>query len=108
MPLTKILKADPLDPDKNVIKQAADVLRWGGLVIIPTETVYGIAANSSDEKAMQRLNEIKQRPRDKPFSLIIGKKEAIGKYALNIPVCAYKLIDRFWPGPLTIVLKSKD
>ena len=61
MPLTKIIKADPLNPDENVIKQAAEVLRRGGLVIIPTETVYGIAANSSDEKAMQRLSEIKQR-----------------------------------------------
>ncbi len=108
MPLTKIIKADPLNPDENVIKQAAEVLRRGGLVIIPTETVYGIAANSSDEKAMQRLSEIKQRPKDKPFSLLIGKKEAIEEYALNIPVCAYKLIDKFWPGPLTIVLKSQN
>jgi len=105
---TKIIKVDPVNPDDAVIKQAADILRRGGLVVIPTETVYGIAANISNAKAMQRLSQIKQRPKDKPFSLIIGKKETIEEYAINIPVGAYKLMDRFWPGPLTIVLKSKN
>ncbi|MFA5156853.1 MAG: L-threonylcarbamoyladenylate synthase [Candidatus Omnitrophota bacterium] len=108
MPSTKIIKVDPAHADEDVIKQAAALLQRGGLVIIPTETVYGVAANISNAKALKRLSKIKQRPKDKPFSLVVGRKEAIEEYAANIPPCAYKLIDKFWPGPLTIVLKSKS
>ncbi len=107
MPSTKIIKVDPVRPDERALKEAANILKDGGLVIIPTETVYGIAADLSNKDTIARLSEIKQRPKDKPFSLLINMKEAVEEYAAQIPVAAYKLMDKFWPGPLTIVLKAK-
>jgi len=108
MATTRIVKVDPLHPEAEHLSEAADILMTGGLVIIPTETVYGIAANMANKKTLQRLYEIKQRPADSPFSVHIADKEEAEKYARDIPVAAYKLMDKFWPGPLTLVLKSKD
>ncbi len=105
---TRIVKLNPLNPDPRFLKEAAQVLKGGGLVIIPTETVYGIAANMLNKKALDRLYEIKKRPKDKPFSLHIDEKAKVEKFAIEIPICAYKLIDKFWPGPLTVILKSKN
>jgi len=107
MTFTKIVKLDPATPDANYIKEAGSILRAGGLVIIPTETVYGIAANMQNKKTIERLYEIKKRPKQKHFSLHIDEKIKIEEVAVSIPISAYKLIDKFWPGPLTILLKSK-
>ncbi|MFA6216805.1 MAG: L-threonylcarbamoyladenylate synthase [Candidatus Omnitrophota bacterium] len=106
MATAKIVKVDPAFPREELLMQAAHVLASGGLVIIPTETVYGIAADSSNQKTVERLYAIKQRPKDKPFSLHIDEKEKIELFAKDIPVAAYKLIEKFWPGPLTLILKS--
>ncbi|MFA5114522.1 MAG: L-threonylcarbamoyladenylate synthase [Candidatus Omnitrophota bacterium] len=108
MPNTRIVKVDPLHPAPEYLSEAADIVMTGGLVIIPTETVYGIAANMSNKKTMERLYEIKKRPKDKPFSLHIDNKDEADKFSVDIPTAAYKLMDRFWPGPLTLVLKSRD
>lgn len=105
---TQVIKLDSLNPDSSKIKQAADTLKNGGLVIIPTETVYGIAASALNQKTLERLSQIKERPKDKPFSLHIHTPEKIEDFAIDIPVFAYKLVDRFWPGPLTIILKAKQ
>jgi len=102
-----IVKVNREKPEEKIIKEAAEVIKKGGLAIIPTETVYGIAANSLNGVAVKRLYEIKRRPSDKPFSLLIDNKEKIEEVARAIPVGAYKLIHKFWPGPLTIILKSK-
>src|SRR3989338_828632 len=107
MPPAKIISIDPLHPGEAAIKEAAGILKSGGLVIIPTETVYGICANALDERAVERLAAIKQRPKDKPFSLLISGKEAVEDFAQDIPASCYRLIDKFWPGPLTIILKAK-
>ncbi len=106
--MTEIIKINPVNPEEDRIKKAAAVIRAGGLVVIPTETVYGIAANMEDKRAVQRLYAVKQRPKDKPFSLHIAQKEDVAKYAVDIKPSAYRLMEVFWPGPLTIVLKSKD
>ena len=105
---TKIVKIDSLFPEQKYLQEAAQVLAKGGLVILPTETVYGIAANMLNPKAVDRLYAIKNRSPDKPFSLHIDTKEKLEDFAQDIPVLAYKLINKFWPGPLTIILKSKD
>jgi len=105
---TKIITIDPQQPRKADIKEAADILRGGGLVIIPTETVYGIAADSANKKTIERLSEIKKRPKDKPFSLHLSLKKDVEKYATDILPAAYRLMDNFWPGPLTLVLKDKN
>jgi tRNA threonylcarbamoyl adenosine modification protein (Sua5/YciO/YrdC/YwlC family) len=104
---TRIVKVDPEKPQQDYLNQAADILKSGGLVIIPTETVYGIAANMLNNNTLDRLYKIKKRPKDKPFSLHIDKKEKIEEFAKDIPPSAYKLIDKFWPGPLTLILKSR-
>jgi tRNA threonylcarbamoyl adenosine modification protein (Sua5/YciO/YrdC/YwlC family) len=104
---TKILITSPEHIEQNLIVEAAQVLKSGGLVIIPTETVYGIAANMLNQKAMERLYKIKERPADKPFSVLIDDKDKIEDFAVDIPVAAYKLTAKFWPGPLTLVLRSK-
>ncbi len=108
MSLTKIIKIDPLAPEEKYINQAARIIAEGGLVIIPTETVYGIAANALDKKALDRLYEVKKRPKDKPFAMLIADKFKVEEFARDIPVSAYKLMHKFWPGALTILLKSID
>jgi len=104
----RILKIDPQSPQEGIINEAAAVLQRGGLVIIPTETVYGIAANMLNQGALKRLYEIKQRPKDKPFSVHIEEKSKVENFAREIPPAAYKLMEKFWPGPLTLVLKAKE
>lgn len=108
MTSTKIVKLDSLNLKIDYLKEAAHILADGGLVIMPTETVYGIAANMADAGALERLCKIKQRPKDKLFSLHIDTKEKVEDFTQDIPVSAYKLMDKFWPGPLTLILKSKD
>jgi len=108
MSLTKIIKINSPAPTDAQIKQAVQVIAGGGLVIIPTETVYGIAADASNKKALDKLYEIKKRPKDKPFAMLIAEKEGLGEFARDIPLVAYKLMRKFWPGPLTVLLKAKD
>lgn len=108
MSLTKIIKINPVTPEGAQVKQAADVIARGGLVIIPTDTVYGVAADAANKKALDKLYEIKKRPKDKPFALLIAEKERVEEFARDIPIAAYKLMRKFWPGPLTILLKAKD
>ena len=101
-----VIKIDPVNPDKRKIAIAAKVIREGGLVIFPTETVYGIAANLLDGKAMERLCRVKARPEGKPFTVHISDLKMIRDMGCEITGTAEKLITEFWPGPLTIILKS--
>lgn len=106
--MTRILKIDPERPKRDKIKEAAEILRTGGIVAFPTETVYGLGANLLDKETTERLYEIKRRPKDKPFSIHIANRDEVERLACDIPSCANKLMDRFWPGPLTVILKSPD
>ena len=106
MRVTKIVKVNPANPEEALIREAAGVLRSGGLVVIPTETVYGIAADINNRQALERLYEVKQRPKDKLFSVHIDDKNKAEDYARQIPLAAYKLMHKFWPGPLTLILRS--
>lgn len=105
---TELLRADPNDlssesAQKN-IQKAADILLGGGLVGIPTETVYGLAASALNEKAVSDIFIAKGRPQDNPLIVHLASKDWLSVYARDIPPEAYKLIDAFWPGPLTIIL----
>lgn len=93
---------------KDKLGEAAELIVSGELVAVPTETVYGLACNGLDAAAVERVYEVKGRPEVKPLSLMLHKGAAVTKYCTNIPKQARALMDRFWPGPLTIVLKSKD
>lgn len=108
MPKTRVITIQSDDPDRNGIREAADIIHAGGLVIIPTETVYGVCASMVHKKALDRLYVIKDRPRDKPFSLHIGEREQVYEYTRMIPIAAYKLMEAYWPGPLTLILRAKS
>ena len=93
---------------KDKLGEAAALIVSGELVAVPTETVYGLACSGLDADAVEKVYEVKGRPEVKPLSLMLHKGAAVTKYCTNIPKQARALMDRFWPGPLTIVLKSKD
>lgn len=90
------------------LNAAAEALRHGGLVAVPTETVYGLAACGFNEKAVAEVYEVKGRPEKKPLSLMVSGKEAMDTLCENVPPMARKLADVYWPGPLTIVLKASS
>ncbi|MFA6320913.1 MAG: L-threonylcarbamoyladenylate synthase [Candidatus Omnitrophota bacterium] len=108
MKKTVLLKVDPEDPDVKAISKAAEVLRSGGLVAFPTETVYGLGANAMNEKAVERLCAVKARPQGKPFTVHIENIGSIEKAGCEITKEAHSLIKKYWPGPLTIILKCKN
>lgn len=87
--------------------EAAEILRSGGLCAVPTETVYGLAANGLNEDAVKRIYEVKGRPAIKPLSLMVPGIDAMEDYCVETPAGAKALARKFWPGPLTIVLKAK-
>lgn len=88
-------------------EEAAGIIRRGGLVAVPTETVYGLAGNGLDESAVREIYEVKGRPAIKPLSLMVPDESAMEQYCEDVPRQAYALAEKFWPGPLTIVLKAK-
>lgn len=88
-------------------QRAVDILKNGGVVAFPTETVYGLGALATDKKAVQRIFEAKGRPSDNPLIVHIGNKEDVDKYAVDISDHAKMLIDKCWPGPLTLVFNKK-
>jgi len=106
MSKTKVIKVDAHSPDEKTIEFAATLLRDGGLVAFPTETVYGLGVNLENEKAVKKLYEVKNRPLDKPFTVHISSLDMIEKMDCEISPLADQLIKKFWPGPLTIILKS--
>ena len=94
--------------DCKLLKEPAEIIRSGGIVIFPTETVYGIGANGLDEKAVDKLYKVKNRPLNKPISLLVSNMEMIEKITKNISNKEYKLMNKFFPVPFTIILKKKN
>ena len=90
---------------EDKISAAAKILREGGLVAIPTETVYGLGANGLDPNAVKRIFEAKGRPQDNPLILHVTGAQWLPRYCRDIPPIAYVLARKFWPGPLTMILK---
>lgn len=103
---TEVLKVDPVSPDFAVIEKAASFIRQGKIVAIPTDTVYGLAVDSGNPQAIGRLYELKKRPLNKPFTIAVSSEESLERLTQDAGPLAYKLMERFWPGPLTLVLKS--
>ena len=87
---------------------AAEILRQGGLVGIPTETVYGLGANGLDPEAVSHIFQAKGRPQDNPLILHIPEASWLERYCKEIPLTAYQLAKAYWPGPMTMILKRKD
>ncbi len=101
------MRLSPVKPQPGMIKIAASVLRNGGLVAFPTETVYGLGANLLNKEAVGKIYRIKKRPKNKPLTVHIADIKAVKKMVGKIPSGATRLAERFWPGPLTLVLKDK-
>jgi L-threonylcarbamoyladenylate synthase len=107
--ITKILKINPRKPEKYKIKIAARIIKSGGLVAFPTETVYGLGADVFNKKAVQKIFIAKGRPFDNPLIAHIADIRDLQKLAKKIPQKALILAKKFWPGPLTMVMeKSKN
>jgi L-threonylcarbamoyladenylate synthase len=90
------------------IEQAVAVLTAGGVVAFPTETVYGLGADAFNPHAVAKIFEIKRRPTFDPLIIHVAHKDSIHDIAEHVPALASRMIDRFWPGPLTIILRKKD
>lgn len=103
-----MLKINPKRINTKKLKIAAEIIKKGGVVAFPTETVYGLGANTFDENAVRKIFELKGRPPDNPLIVHICRKREIYKLAANVPKIAKDLIKKYWPGPLTLVLKKSE
>ncbi len=106
--IMKQVDAEVSEKDIDVYQEAAAIIRGGGLVAFPTETVYGLGANGLSEDSVRKIYEAKGRPSDNPLILHISARAQLDKLVREVPAYAQTLIDRFWPGPLTMVFLKSD
>lgn len=102
---TIVIKVNKQNPEKALIKKGADIIRSGGLVAFPTETVYGLGANGLDEEAVRKIFIAKGRPQDNPLILHVAEKDQVPPLVEFISKEAEELMEKFWPGPLTLLFK---
>ncbi|SHE58467.1 L-threonylcarbamoyladenylate synthase [Caldanaerobius fijiensis DSM 17918] len=106
--MTKIFRVSKEQPEVDVLREAAKYILNGGIVAFPTETVYGLGANALNPLAVRKIFEAKGRPQDNPLIVHISDIEDVYKYAQKVPDNARTLMDKFWPGPMTLVFKKKN
>ena len=94
--------------DEKAMKEAGEILKNGGLVAFPTETVYGLGANALDEQAAFKIYAAKGRPSDNPLIVHIARTEDLYRIVEEVPEAAKKLAEKFWPGPLTMIFQKKE
>lgn len=105
---TKVIKIECDNIGKNELDEACELLKEGKLVAFPTETVYGLGGDALNPEASSKIYAAKGRPSDNPLIVHISEVSDIEKLAVEIPKLAYELADRFWPGPMTMILKKSD
>src|SRR4051794_34684885 len=105
---TRVIAVDSEAPDPDVIARAAEIIRAGGLVAFPTETVYGLGANGLDAVAVARIFEAKRRALNDPVILHAASIDEVEQIVSEVPPLARTLAERFWPGPLTVVLPKRE
>jgi L-threonylcarbamoyladenylate synthase len=106
--MSKTYHIDSESPNAEVINLAATVLRDGGLVVFPTETVYGIGALADSKFGAQEIFEVKVRPLDKPLPWLVESEDALDIYGVEVPEYAHNLARAYWPGPLTLIVKASE
>lgn len=106
--MTRVFKVPPRDVDPRLLREPAEILRSGGVVAFPTETVYGLGASSGIPGAVSKLAQLKGRPEGKPFSYHVASVAAIDDLVDNVPPLARKLMNRYCPGPITLVLSTGE
>ena len=104
---TEIIKINRAQFEEFELYSAAERLRVGGLVAFPTETVYGLAGNGLDENAVAAIYAVKGRPENKALSLMVPDASGLQRCGEEVPPAACMLAERFWPGPLTLVVRAK-
>ena len=105
---TIILAVDREHPDESVIRQAGEILKNGGLVAFPTETVYGLGGDGLNAESSEKIYAAKGRPSDNPLIIHIADMESLDRIVSEIPEKARKMAEKFWPGPLTMIFKKSD
>jgi len=105
---TRLVKVDPFSADEDALAFCAGVLRSGGLVAFPTETVYGLGANAFMPESVERIFHAKGRPNDNPLIVHVSRLEGVYPLVREIPKTAVKLMETFWPGPLTLLFSKSD
>jgi L-threonylcarbamoyladenylate synthase len=104
--MTEVIKVEAHDPDPLALARAAEVLRGGGLVVLPTDTVYGLVCDPRQAAAVDRLYEVKQRSRDLPLVLLLHDMAQVESFIGAVPEKAVRAMQEFWPGALTVVLRD--
>jgi tRNA threonylcarbamoyl adenosine modification protein (Sua5/YciO/YrdC/YwlC family) len=104
--MAEIVKVNPERPEPALIARAAQLIQAGQVVAIPTDTLYALAANPFDGEAVERIFAIKGRPQNMPLLLLIDSVEMARELAMDLPPQFHRLAERFWPGPLTIVVEA--
>ena len=102
----KVLKVNPLNPETPFLSQAASVIKKGGVVAFPTETFYGLGSSALNEEALKKVFEIKARKYSKPLLILLDSPRHLHQFVSEIPHFALKLIERFWPGGLTLIFPA--
>ncbi len=105
---TEIIKVNVICPEPELIRSAAKIIQRGGLVGLPTETVYGLAADAFNENAVRRVFEVKGRPQNNPLPVQVFSTEQVRELTADVPEMAERLMVRFFPGPLTIVFRASS
>ncbi len=105
--MSRTLAVNAEAPEPWVLEEAARVITSGGVIVYPTETLYGVGADALDEKAVGKVLAAKKRQDNKPILVIVHSVEQLGELVAEIPPPAIQLMEKFWPGPLTIVFKAK-
>ena len=103
---TDVVSVAAQDPDPQVIARAAEVVRGGGLVVLPTDTVYGLVCDPRQTAAVDRIYAVKQRSRDLPLVLLLHSTAQVGAFIEEVPPLAVRAMQEFWPGALTAVLRT--
>jgi L-threonylcarbamoyladenylate synthase len=103
---TEVISVDPQEPDLDVIRYAAKVIETGGLVVLPTDTVYGLVCDSRQGSAVRRMYRVKARRRDLPLILLLEDMSQVGDLIEEVPESAVRAMQEFWPGPLTVVVRD--
>jgi len=104
--LSKIIEINPLNPQPDLISEAARIINNGGIVSFPTRYLYGLGTNALNSEAVDRVFAIKQRPYSKPLSVLINHQNDLSLLARNMPQAALRIMERFWPGDITIVFEA--
>ena len=104
--MVTVIKINPENPEPEKIAKAAELIKAGGIVAFPTETVYGIGTNAFDEEGVKKIYKIKNRPKNKPLPILLAESSQIKSVVAKISKKAEELMKKFWPGPLTIIFEK--